>query len=109
MWIPESFADNDLFEMIRDEGGDQAPENCDLAAAANELTDQVEKVDLMDDFTHPKTGMTGECRNAGRLSALLGRKKIQDVPSDLARHVTDFDERGGQCQARDRAGTPSAI
>mmetsp|Transcript_65148 Transcript_65148/g.152497 ORF Transcript_65148/g.152497 Transcript_65148/m.152497 type:complete len:476 (+) Transcript_65148:64-1491(+) len=39
MWIPESFADNDLFEMIRDEGGDQ-----------------VEKVDLMDDFTHPKTG-----------------------------------------------------
>mmetsp|Transcript_41890 Transcript_41890/g.99736 ORF Transcript_41890/g.99736 Transcript_41890/m.99736 type:complete len:477 (-) Transcript_41890:129-1559(-) len=39
MWIPENFADNDLFEMIRDEGGDQ-----------------VEKVDLMDDFTHPKTG-----------------------------------------------------
>lgn len=24
MWIPEDFVDNDLFEMIRDEGGDQA-------------------------------------------------------------------------------------
>lgn len=24
MWIPEKFVDNDLFEMIRDEGGDQA-------------------------------------------------------------------------------------
>ena len=24
MWIPDDFADNDLFEMIRDEGGDQA-------------------------------------------------------------------------------------
>ena len=23
MWIPEEFVDNDLFEMIRDEGGDQ--------------------------------------------------------------------------------------
>lgn len=23
MWIPEDFVDNDLFEMIRDEGGDQ--------------------------------------------------------------------------------------
>merc|ERR1712113_1301569 len=33
MWIP-----NDLFGVIRDEGGDQ-----------------VEKVDLMDEFTHPKT------------------------------------------------------
>merc|ERR1711974_509740 len=39
MWIPEGFVDNDLFEMIRDEGGDQ-----------------VEKVDLADSFTHPKTG-----------------------------------------------------
>lgn len=39
MWIPDDFVDNDLFEMIRDEGGDQ-----------------VEKVDLMDDFTNKKTG-----------------------------------------------------
>lgn len=38
MWIPESFVDNDLFEMIRDEGGDQ-----------------VEKVDLVEEFTNPKT------------------------------------------------------
>lgn len=38
MWIPEAFQDNDLFEMIRDEGGDQ-----------------VEKVDLVEEFTNPKT------------------------------------------------------
>lgn len=39
MWIPESFVDNDLFETIRDEGGDQ-----------------VEKVELVEQFTHPKSG-----------------------------------------------------
>jgi phenylalanyl-tRNA synthetase alpha chain len=39
MWIPEDFVDNDLFEMIRDEGGDQ-----------------VEKVELIDEFTNKKTG-----------------------------------------------------
>eukprot|EP00927_Polykrikos_kofoidii_P035958 TRINITY_DN30431_c0_g1_i1.p1 TRINITY_DN30431_c0_g1~~TRINITY_DN30431_c0_g1_i1.p1 ORF type:complete len:323 (+),score=69.67 TRINITY_DN30431_c0_g1_i1:580-1548(+) len=39
MWLPEGFVDNDLFEMIRDEGGDQ-----------------VEKVDLIDEFVHKKTG-----------------------------------------------------
>eukprot|EP00929_Paragymnodinium_shiwhaense_P012787 TRINITY_DN120680_c0_g1_i1.p1 TRINITY_DN120680_c0_g1~~TRINITY_DN120680_c0_g1_i1.p1 ORF type:complete len:490 (+),score=134.90 TRINITY_DN120680_c0_g1_i1:165-1472(+) len=43
MWIPESFVDNDLFEMIRDEGGDQ-----------------VEKVDLVDEFTNKKTGKTSK-------------------------------------------------
>lgn len=39
MWIPEDFQDNDFFEVVRDQGGDQ-----------------VEKVDLMDEFTNPKTG-----------------------------------------------------
>lgn len=43
MWIPADFVDNDLFEMIRDEGGDQ-----------------VEKVDLVDEFTHPKTGRSSK-------------------------------------------------
>mmetsp|Transcript_21851 Transcript_21851/g.40197 ORF Transcript_21851/g.40197 Transcript_21851/m.40197 type:complete len:450 (+) Transcript_21851:57-1406(+) len=43
MWIPDTFVDNDLFEMIRDEGGDQ-----------------VEKVDLIDEFTHPKTKKTSK-------------------------------------------------
>jgi len=43
MWIPEDFVDNDLFEMIRDEGGDQ-----------------VEKVDLVDEFVHPKTKKTSK-------------------------------------------------
>ena len=57
MWIPEEFADNDLFEMIRDEGGDQAPETpAHDAQRKSDTAGQVEKVDLMDDFTHPKTG-----------------------------------------------------
>uniref|UniRef100_A0A7S4VCA4 phenylalanine--tRNA ligase n=1 Tax=Alexandrium monilatum TaxID=311494 RepID=A0A7S4VCA4_9DINO len=43
MWIPADFVDNDLFEMIRDEGGDQ-----------------VEKVELQDEFTHPKTQRTSK-------------------------------------------------
>eukprot|EP00441_Pelagodinium_beii_P037207 CAMPEP_0197644568 /NCGR_PEP_ID=MMETSP1338-20131121/17498_1 /TAXON_ID=43686 ORGANISM="Pelagodinium beii, Strain RCC1491" /NCGR_SAMPLE_ID=MMETSP1338 /ASSEMBLY_ACC=CAM_ASM_000754 /LENGTH=467 /DNA_ID=CAMNT_0043217987 /DNA_START=60 /DNA_END=1463 /DNA_ORIENTATION=+ len=43
MWLPENFSDNDLFEMIRDAGGDQ-----------------VEKVDLCDEFTHPKTNRTSK-------------------------------------------------
>lgn len=43
MWIPANFVDNDLFEMIRDEGGDQ-----------------VEKVDLIDEFTNKKIGRTSK-------------------------------------------------
>lgn len=39
MWIPDDFVDNDLFERIRDEGGDQ-----------------VERVELVEEFKHPKTG-----------------------------------------------------
>lgn len=38
MWIPVQFVANDLFETIRDEGGDQ-----------------IEKVTLVEDFVHPKT------------------------------------------------------
>eukprot|EP00442_Polarella_glacialis_P008960 CAMPEP_0115113642 /NCGR_PEP_ID=MMETSP0227-20121206/41513_1 /TAXON_ID=89957 /ORGANISM="Polarella glacialis, Strain CCMP 1383" /LENGTH=500 /DNA_ID=CAMNT_0002513751 /DNA_START=59 /DNA_END=1561 /DNA_ORIENTATION=- len=38
MWIPADFQDNDLCEIIRDEGGDQ-----------------VEKVDLIDEFQNKKT------------------------------------------------------
>jgi phenylalanyl-tRNA synthetase alpha chain len=41
--LVEAFVDNDLFEMIRDEGGDQ-----------------VEKVDLIDEFTNKKTGKTSK-------------------------------------------------
>jgi len=37
MWLPQDFSDNDFCEIIRDEGGDQ-----------------VEKVELMDEFVHPK-------------------------------------------------------
>lgn len=43
MWIPADFADNDLFEMIRDEGGDQ-----------------VELVELVEEFVHPKTKRTSK-------------------------------------------------
>merc|ERR1712151_1113622 len=38
MWIPGDFVDNELFELIREEGGDQ-----------------VEKVEMIDNFVHPKT------------------------------------------------------
>eukprot|EP00928_Gymnodinium_smaydae_P031049 TRINITY_DN22919_c1_g2_i2.p1 TRINITY_DN22919_c1_g2~~TRINITY_DN22919_c1_g2_i2.p1 ORF type:complete len:265 (-),score=67.78 TRINITY_DN22919_c1_g2_i2:131-925(-) len=43
MWLPQNFVDNDLFELIRDEGGDQ-----------------VEKVTLEDEFTNKKTGRTSK-------------------------------------------------
>ena len=36
------------------------------------------------------------------------RPPIQDVPSDLAGHVTNSNERGGQCQARDSFGATLA-
>lgn len=37
-WIPEGFIDNDLFEIIREQGGDL-----------------VEKVELIEEFRHPRT------------------------------------------------------
>lgn len=42
-WVPDGFVDNDLFEAIREEGGDQ-----------------VEKVELVDEFTHPKNKRTSK-------------------------------------------------
>ena len=36
MWITEDFVDNDLFEMIRDEGGDQAL-NVQVSVSAREV------------------------------------------------------------------------
>ena len=121
---------------------------------------EVEKVDLMDEFTHPKTGLTWwktissasfiflpsrfedlhlialvfhvifnvlpqsteENTNEKPKAALrvpsaptctptscrapssFGRQDIQDVPGDLARHVPNFDQRGGECQAREGLG-----
>lgn len=42
-WVPDEFVENDLFEAIREEGGDQ-----------------VEKAELVDEFTHPKTNRTSK-------------------------------------------------
>ncbi len=42
-WCSEEYHQNDLFELIRDEVGDE---------------DLVEDVELFDEFTHPKTGRT---------------------------------------------------
>lgn len=60
MWIPDTFVDNDLFETIRDEGGDQ-----------------VERVELVEEFTHPKTG------RASRLFRVTWR--------DMSRTLTNED------------------
>lgn len=43
MWIPENFVENYFFETVRDEGGDQ-----------------VEKVEMIDTFVHPKTKRTSK-------------------------------------------------
>lgn len=43
-WIPENFVENDFFEMARGVAGDL-----------------VERMELTDEFTHPKTGKTSKC------------------------------------------------
>lgn len=43
MWIPSDFVENDLFELVRDEGGDH-----------------VEQVEVVEMFTHPKTHRTSK-------------------------------------------------
>jgi phenylalanyl-tRNA synthetase alpha chain len=43
-WCPEGFHENDLFEVVRDVAGDL-----------------VERVDMIDEFEHPKTGRTSQC------------------------------------------------
>jgi phenylalanyl-tRNA synthetase alpha chain len=43
-WLPEKFVENDFFEMARGIAGDL-----------------VEKIDLTDEFTNPKTGKTSNC------------------------------------------------
>ena len=42
-WTPEGYVENDFFEMARGIAGDL-----------------VEKIDLIDEFTHPKTGRTSK-------------------------------------------------
>ena len=43
-WLTESFHEHDFFELIRSVAGDL-----------------VERVDLIDEFTHPKTGRRSHC------------------------------------------------
>mmetsp|Transcript_94946 Transcript_94946/g.116269 ORF Transcript_94946/g.116269 Transcript_94946/m.116269 type:complete len:467 (+) Transcript_94946:76-1476(+) len=74
MWIPENFVDNDLFEMIRDEGGDE-----------------VEKVDLTDEFTHPKTGRSSKTfRVTWRdMSRTLTNEEVNEKHEKVLERVVD--------------------
>ena len=116
MWIPEDFADNDLFEMIRDEGGDQVRVRQTKRGPimkCDSLPYQVEKVDLMDDFTHPKTGKWDEeCSFVCLHSICLGRRSKmfrvtwRDMSRTLtneevnAKHETVLDRRSTACQRK---------
>eukprot|EP00747_Dinoflagellata_sp_TGD_P024002 gnl/TRDRNA2_/TRDRNA2_130239_c0_seq1.p1 gnl/TRDRNA2_/TRDRNA2_130239_c0~~gnl/TRDRNA2_/TRDRNA2_130239_c0_seq1.p1 ORF type:complete len:429 (+),score=71.34 gnl/TRDRNA2_/TRDRNA2_130239_c0_seq1:126-1412(+) len=76
MWIQEGFIDNDLFEVVRDEGGDQ-----------------VEKVELIDSFTHPKTKRSSKAyRVTWRdMSRTLTHEEVNAKHEKvLARVVTDL-------------------
>jgi phenylalanyl-tRNA synthetase alpha chain len=74
MWIPDDFVDNDLFEMIRDEGGDQ-----------------VEKVDLIDEFTNKKTGKKSKAfRVIWRdMSRTLTNEEVNEKHEIVLRRIVD--------------------
>jgi phenylalanyl-tRNA synthetase alpha chain len=71
MWIPDGFADNDLFEIFRDEGGDQ-----------------IESVELLDEFTNPKTGKSS--------------KMFRTTWRDLSRSLTNEEINAKQEAVRER-------
>lgn len=73
MWVPDDFADNELFEIIRDEGGDR-----------------VENVELVDSFTHPKTGRKSKAfRVTWRdLSKTLTNEEVDVMQASVCKRVT---------------------
>jgi phenylalanyl-tRNA synthetase alpha chain len=68
IWLPEGFVDNELFEMFRDEGGDQ-----------------VEKVALLEEFTHPTTGRTSRLfRTTYRdMSRTMTNDEVDSIHEDV--------------------------
>lgn len=73
-WLPADFVENDLFEMIRDEGGDQ-----------------VERVEVVDAFTHPKTKRSSKLfRVTWRdMSRTLTHAEVNDMHSKVLERVVD--------------------
>ncbi|KAL3898211.1 MAG: hypothetical protein SGPRY_012888 [Prymnesium sp.] len=61
-WIPENFEPNDFFELGRGVAGVVAQFSViHLVCARHVPGELVEKMDLIDEFTNPKTGKTSHC------------------------------------------------
>ena len=80
-WCPEDFHENDLFEVVRDVAGDL-----------------VEKVDLIDDFVHPKTGRHSQCYRITYRS--MDRNLTNEEIDDLQWEVRDRTEKQLQVELR---------
>ena len=71
-WIPDAYAENDFFELGRDVAGDL-----------------VEKIEQIDEFTHPKTSRTSKCyrvtyRSLDRTLTDVEINDLQDKLRDVA-------------------------
>merc|ERR1712232_696727 len=74
-WIPEDFVENDFFEMARGIAGDI-----------------VERMELTDEFTHPKTNRTSKCYRITyrSMDRSLTDEEVNSLQDELRESVTDL-------------------
>eukprot|EP00472_Partenskyella_glossopodia_P008341 CAMPEP_0197539972 /NCGR_PEP_ID=MMETSP1318-20131121/64359_1 /TAXON_ID=552666 /ORGANISM="Partenskyella glossopodia, Strain RCC365" /LENGTH=465 /DNA_ID=CAMNT_0043098835 /DNA_START=60 /DNA_END=1457 /DNA_ORIENTATION=+ len=74
-WLPEKFEENDVFAMVRDEAGDL-----------------VEGVELIDQFTHPKTNRESRCYriNYRSMERSLTNEEVDDIQLRVRDKMTAY-------------------
>ncbi len=73
-WIPEQFTPNDFYDLVRSVGGDV-----------------IEKVTLVDKFTHPKTQRTSHCYRIvyRHMEKTFTQEEVNEIHKEIGRVATE--------------------